>query len=116
MLKNSIDKLNQQIDMLQNKKFIEKTQIKKVKPIVKNRKEILEEDTIVNDDMFSDLMGSNEKTKVFAANEFNTDKSKFIDSSITIDNIEVKTNGFIKIFLIIFVVFLIILLLLFIFI
>ena len=39
MLKNSIDKLNQQIDMLQNKKFIEKTQIKKVKPIVKNRKD-----------------------------------------------------------------------------
>ena len=67
---SSLEKIDSQIEMLKNKDFVEKKQEKKKKKKTnKPRKQILEEPTIVDNDLMSDLISNNEDTKVFAQKE-----------------------------------------------
>lgn len=66
---SSIEKLNGQIDMLTNHDFVEKKIITKKVDRTKPRKEIVEEPTVVEDDLMSDLVSDDENTKVFGQKE-----------------------------------------------
>jgi len=90
--KSSIDKLDEQINMLKNHEFVDKPKTEKiVKKEDKPRKVILEEET-VKDDLMSDLVGDNEKTKVFAQSEI--DKTSNTDSFFT--TVVIDSEKFVK--------------------
>ena len=81
---SSLEKIDSQIEMLKNKDFVEKKQEKKIKKKTnKPRKQILEEPTIVDNDLMSDLISNNEDTKVFA--------QKDISKKVDIESTNTKT-------------------------
>ena len=69
--KSSIEKIDEQINMLKNKKFVDKPKTIKVKKVNQHRKEILEEPTI-EDDLMKDLISNDEKTKVYGKKSITT--------------------------------------------
>ncbi len=69
--KSSIEKIDEQINMLKNKKFVDKPKTIKVKKVNQHRKEILEEPTI-EDDLMKDLISNDEKTKVYGQKSITT--------------------------------------------
>lgn len=84
---SSIEKLNNQIDMLTNRDFVDKKNSTRKVERTKPRKEILEEVTIIEDeDLMSDLIGDDESTKVFGQKEETQDTTKEVENFEDIDD------------------------------
>ena len=107
--RSSIEKIDEQIDMLSNNKFVDKPKTKKVRKIVKNPKKILEEDT-KTDDLMSDLVGDDESTKVFI-NKVEEPKKKIMET-ITFGKVSINQKKVEDVYLPVFLVLLILFILL----
>ncbi|MDO4996550.1 MAG: hypothetical protein Q4E69_05165 [Bacilli bacterium] len=102
MVNNSIEKLNEQINILQNNIFVEKEKTDTIKLPIKNRKVILEETTVC-DTLLGDLVGDNEATKVFGNRELSlTDTNTKLLETITIGAITFNQKKVMDIYLPIF--------------
>ena len=116
MVKNSIEKLNDQINMLQNGIFVEKEETKTntIKLPMKQRKVILEEPTVC-DTLLGDLIGTDDATKVFGSRELSlSDTNTKLLETISFGAITFNQEKVVDIYLPIFLVLLIFLFIIFI--
>lgn len=85
MRKSSIEKIDEQINMLAIENLVEKPKTKKIKKVNKNPKKILEEPTIIEDDLMHDLLSDDEKTKVYGKNDIqvnNKEEYRYVTKKI----------------------------------